>query len=211
MTSRSRRRATALMQVRALAHPLRLRLIELFAAGPLTAKQAAQKLGQPPTRLYHHVATLERAGLLRLARTRAVRGATEKYFALARQPLRSLGRDGTDAMRQATARDRMAISVTLFDRARGELMRALDAGALEKKRPLIAIRALARTTPSGARRLQRDLMAAIRHLQRKKKRGALRHSEGAGEPDGGPEDSRRRRQRYSLTIALIPIEEETTP
>src|SRR5205809_1154808 len=61
MTTRSRRRATALTQVRALAHPLRLRLIELFASGPLTAKQAAQKLGQPPTRLYHHVATLERA------------------------------------------------------------------------------------------------------------------------------------------------------
>jgi DNA-binding transcriptional ArsR family regulator len=211
MTTRSRRRATALTQVRALAHPLRLRLIELFAAGPLTAKQAAQKLGQPPTRLYHHVATLERAGLLRLARTRAVRGATEKYFALARQPLRSLGRDGTDAMQQATARDRMAISVTLFDRARGELMRALDAGALQKKRPLIALRALARTSPSGARRLQRELMAVIRRLQRDKKRRAARHSEGAGEPDGGPEDSRRRRQRYSLTIALIPIEEDTAP
>src|SRR5438094_7565266 len=114
MTPRSRRRATALTQVRALAHPLRLRLIEPFASGPLTAKQAAQKLGQPPTRLYYHVATLERAGLLRLARTRAVRGATEKYFALARQPLRSLGRDGLDAMRQATIRDQMAITVTLF-------------------------------------------------------------------------------------------------
>jgi DNA-binding transcriptional ArsR family regulator len=211
MTTRSRRRATTLTQVRALAHPLRLRLIELFASGPLTAKQAAQKLGQPPTRLYHHVATLERAGLLRLARTRAVRGATEKYFVLARQPLRSLGRDGLDTMRQATMRDRMAVSVTLFDRARGELIRALDAGALEKKRPLMAIRALARTTPGGARRLQRELVAVIRGLQHEKKGGASRHSQGAGEPDGGPERSRQRRQRYSLTIALIPIEEETTP
>lgn len=211
MTTRSRRPATTLTQVRALAHPLRLRLIELFASGPLTAKQAAQKLGQPPTRLYHHVATLERAGLLRLVRTRSVRGATEKYFALARQPLRSLGRDGPDSMRQATIRDRMAISVTLFDRARGELMRALDAGALAKKRPTMAIRALARTTPSGARRLQRDLVAVVRRLQREKKSGARRYSKGAGEPDGGPDHTRRRLQRYSLTIALIPIEEETTP
>jgi hypothetical protein len=149
--------------------------------------------------------------LLRLARTRAVRGATEKYFTLARQPLRSLGREGTDAMRQATIRDRMAISVTLFDRARGELIRALDAGALERKRPLMAIRALARTTPSGARRLHRNLVAMIQRLQRGKKGGAPRHTEGGGEPDGGPERSRRRLQRYSLTIALIPIEEETTP
>ncbi|HTK32202.1 MAG TPA: winged helix-turn-helix domain-containing protein [Candidatus Saccharimonadaceae bacterium] len=211
MTKRSTRRATTLTQVRALAHPLRLRLIELFASGPLTAKQAAQKLGQPPTRLYHHVATLERAGLLRLARTRAVRGATEKYFVLAREPLRSLGRDGTDAMRQATSRDRAAISVTLFDRARGELMRALSTGALDKKRPLMAVRALARTTPSGARRLHRDLAAVIQRLQRGKKKGAPGHSEGAGEPESGSARSRGKRQRYSLTIALIPIEDETTP
>jgi len=211
MTTRGKRRGNMLTQVRALAHPLRLRLIELFASGPLTAKQAAQKLGQPPTRLYHHVATLERAGLLRLARTRAVRGATEKYFVLARQPLRSLGRDGTDAMRQATIRDRTAISVTLFDRARGELMRALEAGALEKKRPLVAVRVLARTTPSGARRLQRDLVAMIRRLQSKKTRGAQRHSDVVGEPDGGPEASRGKLQRYSLTIALLPIDEETAP
>jgi len=34
-----------------------------------------------------------------------VRGATEKYFALVRQPLRSLGREGLDAMRQATVRE----------------------------------------------------------------------------------------------------------
>jgi hypothetical protein len=75
----------------------------------------------------------------------------------------------------------------------------------------MAIRALARTTPGGARRLQRELVAVIRGLQHEKKGGASRHSQGAGEPDGGPERSRQRRQRYSLTIALIPIEEETTP
>jgi DNA-binding transcriptional ArsR family regulator len=206
MTTRNKRQATTLTQVRALAHPLRLRLIELFASGPLTAKQAAQKLGQPPTRLYHHVATLERAGLLRLTRTRAVRGATEKYFTLSRQSLRSVGRDGSDTMRQATTRDRTAISVTLFDRARGELVRALDAGTLDKKRPMMAIRALARMTPSGARRLQRSLLAVIRSLRREKKKGAPGHSKSTGEADGG----RRNLQRYSLTIALIPIEEETT-
>ena len=37
--------------------------MELFAEAPRTTKQVAELLGEPPTRLYHHVAALERAGL----------------------------------------------------------------------------------------------------------------------------------------------------
>jgi DNA-binding transcriptional ArsR family regulator len=198
MTTRGRRQASGLTQVRALAHPLRLKLIELFAAGPLTAKQAAQKLGQPPTRLYHHVATLERAGLLKLARTRAVRGATEKYYEVPRESLQSLSRDAPGALRHATPEDRAAISFALFDRARGELMRALDAGALEKKRELMAVRVLARLTPDASRRLHRELVAVIRRLQRHKKAAP------------SSERSSRKLVRYSLTIAMIPTDDEAS-
>src|SRR4051795_2953393 len=67
-------------ELRALAHPLRLRIIELFAEGPKTTKRVAELLGEPPTRLYHHVAALERAGLLQLKETRQNRGAVEKWY-----------------------------------------------------------------------------------------------------------------------------------
>lgn len=67
-------------EIRALAHPLRLRLMELFAEAPRTTKQVADLLGEPPTRLYHHVAALERAGLLHLKETRQNRGTTEKWY-----------------------------------------------------------------------------------------------------------------------------------
>src|SRR6476469_4069906 len=67
-------------ELRALAHPLRLRIMELFAEGPKTTKRVAELLGQPPTRLYHHVAALERAGLLVLKETRQNRGAVEKWY-----------------------------------------------------------------------------------------------------------------------------------
>ena len=63
-----------LEQVRALAHPLRLRLFEAFARGPKTTKQAAELLGVAPTGLYHHAQALERAGLIRLKETRPNRG-----------------------------------------------------------------------------------------------------------------------------------------
>src|SRR6266513_1705753 len=66
--------------LRALAHPLRLRMMELFAESPKTTKQVADILGQPPTRLYHHVAALERAGLIHLKETRKNRGTVEKWY-----------------------------------------------------------------------------------------------------------------------------------
>ena len=43
-------------QVKALAHPLRMRIIETLAGPePMTTKQVAEALGEKPTRLYHHV------------------------------------------------------------------------------------------------------------------------------------------------------------
>src|SRR3954469_553299 len=78
--------APSVAEMRALAHPLRLRILELFAEAPRTTKQVADMLGQPPTRLYHHVAALERAGLLVLKETRPNRGVVEKWYeAVARQ------------------------------------------------------------------------------------------------------------------------------
>lgn len=68
-----------LQQMKVLADPRRIRILELLGE-ERTTKQVAEMLGEPPTRLYHHVAALERVGLIRLARTRQSRGAIEKYY-----------------------------------------------------------------------------------------------------------------------------------
>lgn len=78
-----KRNATVLSdwkQVRALADPLRVRLVEAFAEKPQTTKQVSILLHEKPTRLYHHVDILVEAGLLRLVRTRKNRGTLEKYY-----------------------------------------------------------------------------------------------------------------------------------
>src|SRR5216110_4084316 len=77
--------------LRALAHPLRLRMMELFAEAPKTTKQVADILGQPPTRLYHHVAALERSGLLVLKEKRKNRGTVEKWYAGVAQQVHGAG------------------------------------------------------------------------------------------------------------------------
>lgn len=70
----------SLEQVKVLADPLRQQILEQFCHKPLTTKQLAIVLGEKPTRLYHHVDLLEKAGLIRLRETRKNRGTVEKYF-----------------------------------------------------------------------------------------------------------------------------------
>ena len=130
--SRSRRSAGApplgrtVADLRALAHPLRLRMMELFAESPRTTKQVAELLGQPPTRLYHHVAALERAGLLALTERRQNRGAVEKWYTSVAQQIQSGVRQKGDAARAA----RRAVAATALEQARQELL-AIPFGAKE--------------------------------------------------------------------------------
>ena len=118
--------ATGVSDLRALAHPLRLRMMELFAEAPRTTKQVAEMLGEPPTRLYHHVAALERSGLLVLKETRPNRGAVEKWYeAISRKlgtPARQKGK-GKSA-RQA----RRAVALTVMEQARQEMMQVPAGG-----------------------------------------------------------------------------------
>jgi len=160
-TAAGRRRAT--QQLRALAHPLRLRLLEAFAQGRRTTMQAAALLGEPPTRLYHHVNALERAGVLKLVDTRQVRGTTEKYFELASRRIGHLrGEHITGATRASIG----AITATLFDEARAELHAAMaDGKKLEPRTAPIALRALLTLPPSEVPRVRRRLLAMLKTIK----------------------------------------------
>jgi DNA-binding transcriptional ArsR family regulator len=69
-----------LRQVKALADPLRQSVLGAFGGEAKTTKQVAERLGEKPTKLYHHVETLERVGLLKLVKKRQNRGTVEKYY-----------------------------------------------------------------------------------------------------------------------------------
>lgn len=71
---------TDLEQVKAMAMPLRLRILEPLCVEPRTTKQIAEILGEKPTKLYHHVEALEKVGLIQLDSTRQKRGTLEKYY-----------------------------------------------------------------------------------------------------------------------------------
>lgn len=71
---------TEIEQLRAISDPLRARILASLAREEQTTKQVADRLGEKATKLYHHVETLEKAGLVRMTRTRQNRGTLEKYF-----------------------------------------------------------------------------------------------------------------------------------
>ncbi len=176
--------SNGLDQVRALAHPLRLRLLELFARQARTAKQAAEVLGEPPTRLYHHVAALERAGLIRLKETRQNRGTTEKYYEAA-NPLRPMK---PEILKDKKARrDLASMGFVIFDQARNELVKALAADDIPED--LVAVRAVFHLSPKEARELRKELVGVVKRLRERHK------------------PSRAKKRKYALTLAMVPTEE----
>jgi DNA-binding transcriptional ArsR family regulator len=173
-------RLRELQQLRVLAHPLRLQLLELFAAGPRTTKQAAEQLGESPTRLYHHVHALERAALVRLTSRRQVRGTVEKYYqATAR-------RFEVDRGMLAGQRGARAVATSMFD-LRGELAAALAARERAGGREPLAARTTLLLDDEQARALRSELIARVERIHA---------AQGAARSSG--------RRAWNLTIALLP-------
>ena len=97
---------------RALADPLRIRLLEWLAEEPRSARQLADRAGMPADRLYYHLGQLEQAGLIEVASYRRLaRGKAERVYAPAETepPGNDAGPEETAAflgsMLQATAMD----------------------------------------------------------------------------------------------------------
>src|SRR5438552_8039443 len=109
-----------LATVKAIAHPLRFRILGRLADGPHTVKEVAAGLGRPPDRLYYHVRILEQHGVVEVADERLVSGIVERRYRLTGAEL-SLDPSDRDLARQAT--DFMA------DALRQELRAAAAVGA----------------------------------------------------------------------------------
>ena len=94
MATKPGRRPATRAEARALAHPLRLRILRLCLDEAHTNREIADRLGQQPATVLYHVRTLERTGFLRREdERRGRRGAreipyraTKKSWALSFEP-----------------------------------------------------------------------------------------------------------------------------
>jgi len=70
----------SLDQAKALASPLRRRMLSALRVTERSPFQLAKDLGEPPTKLYHHIRVLAKAGLIVPTRTEQRRGVKEQYY-----------------------------------------------------------------------------------------------------------------------------------
>lgn len=66
--------------VKALAHPLRVRILRVLETQTASPSDIAGKIGAPLGNVSYHVRALERVGLIELASTAPRRGALEHYY-----------------------------------------------------------------------------------------------------------------------------------
>ena len=188
-------RISDLDQVKALANPLRMRILEALAASdPMTTKQVAESLGEKPTRLYHHVDLLEKAGLIRLTHTRQNRGATEKYYEAIARSFRAgaeLFSDESPAEQEHALRPMIH---TVFDNTTTELLRLIDssqANDLMEDEGLLSYIEM-HLTQEQVNDVQQKLKDVLEYLQ------------GLEDPETDEEKPELR--KYRLTLAHYPLD-----
>ena len=172
---------TSLRQVRALAHPLRLRAFECLIDVPRTGKQLATMLRKQPTHLYHHLRVLEQAGLIRQVATRKKRGTTERYFQAVSERVvfdqRLFG---------GTAVAKHALIGQVFRLTFDEFVEAEAVAAKMSPKPSVLVKRL---------RI-RSTAARVGQLERRLERW-LSDFESASEPQAESE--------FAVTVALYPV------
>ncbi|MBB6035151.1 ArsR/SmtB family transcription factor [Phytomonospora endophytica] len=70
-------------QLRAVSNLTRHRIMAVLRFEPATITQIAERVGLAKGSSSYHVRLLERAGLIKVVRTRKVRGVIERYYAMA--------------------------------------------------------------------------------------------------------------------------------
>ena len=153
---------TDIEQLKAVSDPLRLQIIDTMAEAPVrgwTAKELAARLGiAKQTKLYHHLATLEERGFIRVAETRVVSGITEKRYAVVALSFRvdrSLvtGAAGTDAVSDMLD--------AIFEKAREEILAGQRSGLIDmsaedfERRRMRLSASHARLSPASVKKVMR--------------------------------------------------------
>ena len=180
---RSQQTIVDLAQIRALADPLRLRMLGAMIDQPRTTKQVAELLGEKPTKLYHHVEALERVGLVRLVDTRPKRGTVEKYY----QSVATLFQVGPSVFapgaESATRSKRRAMLMAVVDTMREEVAAHFAARDAGETPPDVIVVAARLVLTGGSRRAR---TATLRQLSRLL-------------------DRTRKGRHYSLTVVACPV------
>jgi predicted ArsR family transcriptional regulator len=132
-------------EFKAMAHPLRLRILRLCLHEALTNKQIADRLAMNPATVLHHVRMLHTTGFLQVEDVRrGDRGALEK-------PYRATGKSWTLSLPRSE--DRAVAQLAVHDALRGELAQTEPDDVLSMAR--LGLKLSAAQTAKLRRRIER--------------------------------------------------------
>ena len=126
-------------QLRALGDEVRTKIVARLRERALSTTELAGDLGLPKGTVAHHVKVLEKAGLIRVVRTRRVRALTERFYGRVARLFVFKAEDPADAralgaasLRQASDEVAAAPEGATFGLVRARLS-AADAKRLERR------------------------------------------------------------------------------
>jgi DNA-binding transcriptional ArsR family regulator len=123
--------------LRAISHPIRIRLLAMLEEEAASPVILAAKLEQPLGTIAYHVRTLYDLGLLKLVSTRQRRGATEHYYRTTGHPTSS-----EEAWEGLDAISKQRLLTALIAKATGYATRSAAAGGFDAKEAHISTDAL---------------------------------------------------------------------
>jgi DNA-binding transcriptional ArsR family regulator len=186
-------------QIKVLADPLRIRILEAFCQQERTTKQVAEILGEKPTKLYHHVDAIERVGLIRLSRTRQNRGTVEKYYLAVARAFRAdsrafhadekVGSEKTAALRQMIS--------SFFDTTAMELTALADQAVHTTKDGIEEEAIVSFLEVRGSKKELEEIRERLRELVRSI----------TADAEQATDDS----ESYRLTLAYYPLDKAKHP
>jgi DNA-binding transcriptional ArsR family regulator len=162
---------TRLDQLRALAEPLRFKMVETLIAAEQSATGLARALGVPTTRLYHHLELLEKAGLIKVVRQVRRRGVDERVYQAAAHELTIAA--NLLAMNPDPSQSKeslLSLARSVLGAAFDELVDGINAGRVRPSRAgsslVLEHRRLA-LSPAGIAALARELPAWMEGFERR--------------------------------------------
>lgn len=180
-------------QVRVLADPLRLRILEALCQ-ERTTKQVAESIDEKPTKLYHHVEALERVGLIHMTRTRQNRGTLEKYFLAVAKTFRADSRlFAGDAAGGPASEALQAVAATAFDNTAAELRELIARGDSDLEAEVAFSYVEIRTSDKKMKRIQAKIEKLLAEIV---------------QVDAGTENDTEKDAdmvRHRLTLAFFPL------
>jgi DNA-binding transcriptional ArsR family regulator len=156
-----------------IADPLRLQIVEVLLSEPLTVKQIADKLGLAPSKLYYHVNSLEKHGLIQVVDTTIHGNIIEKHYWVTAYDYRlDESLFNFNVMEAEGKENIISMAIATLDTAREDFIRSIEArafnlehGADPHPRPVINYREVCRIPDEKVEEFQIRLKALMEEFE----------------------------------------------